>query len=227
MGDEGRRKAEKKWVAQSLKLGKQPAKLRDFSSNLLKSDSINLDTDPCSYQDLSRFWIVFWALSEILFLIVFHTEPHEGINAVCQLLFVSPHLGHIGLHFLISGGWVGLWASFVLCTLCYFGAEPFIVCAKTSRAFFYCRWQLSTSRWWLFCLLDFWMIAMKRDPLTTCDRHVTCKSLSTHSWPMGLHHAWKINLYCFKPLGFGSFGYCNIPQPILIDSAPKIFNQEK
>lgn len=150
----------------------------------------------------------------------------EGINAVCQLLFVFPHLGHMGLHFLVSGGWVGPWPSFVLCTMCYFQAEPLIVGARTSRAFFSSRRQLSTSRWWLFCLLDLWITAMNRNPLTTCDRHVTYKSLSTHQWPMGMYHAWKINLYCFKPLGFGSFGYCNILQPVLIGSAPKIFNQE-
>lgn len=129
------------------------------------------------HQDLSRFWLVliYWALSKILFLIVFHTEPCGGHWCVCQLLFVLPHFGNIGLYFLVSCVWVGPWTSFVLCIMCYFQEEPIIVGPGISRAFFSSGWKLSTWRWWLFFLLCFRMIAMNRDPLTTWDRYVACE----------------------------------------------------
>lgn len=77
MGEEGSRE---KWMELSLKSRKQQAKLSAFYSDVFKSDSVRLGTDPCSlcYHDLSRFPLVYWALSEILFLMVVQTELHRS-----------------------------------------------------------------------------------------------------------------------------------------------------
>lgn len=79
MGDEGRRKAEKNgwhshWNRENNQLNWEISHLMHLNQI---QQSLALIPVLC-YQDLSRFWVVSWTLSEILFLIVFHTEPHGG-----------------------------------------------------------------------------------------------------------------------------------------------------